>query len=87
MRWGFIPHWWKEVTPPKFSTINARMEDAPHKPMWRDAWYHRRCLIAATHWHEWQKGRRHETAVGVRDEGRRSFHVRGSVFAMDVAGL
>lgn len=54
-RWGFIPHWWKEIKPPKFSTINARSEEAAGKPLWRDAWKHHRCLIAATHWYEWQK--------------------------------
>ena len=54
-RWGFIPHWWKEVQPPKFSTINARSEELADKPLWREAWKHHRCLIAATHWYEWQK--------------------------------
>jgi putative SOS response-associated peptidase YedK len=23
--------------------------------MWRDAWKHRRCLIPATHYYEWQQ--------------------------------
>lgn len=54
-RWGFIPHWWKETTPPKFSTINARSEEAASKPLWREAYLHRRCLIAATHWYEWKQ--------------------------------
>lgn len=54
-RWGFIPHWWKEVKPPKFSTINARSEEAATKPLWREAWLHRRCLIPATHWYEWRQ--------------------------------
>ncbi len=54
-RWQFIPHWWKEVSPPKFSSINARCEEAAVKPLWRDAWRKRRCLIPATHWYEWQR--------------------------------
>ncbi|HOV56429.1 MAG TPA: SOS response-associated peptidase [Rhodanobacteraceae bacterium] len=54
-RWGFIPHWWKEVAPPRFSTINARSEEASAKPLWREAWLHARCLIPATHWYEWRK--------------------------------
>lgn len=54
-RWGFIPRWWKQAKPPTFSTINTRSEDAANKPLWRDAWKHHRCLIAATHWYEWQK--------------------------------
>ncbi|MGA7298407.1 MAG: SOS response-associated peptidase [Rhodanobacteraceae bacterium] len=54
-RWQFIPHWWKDVNPPKFSSINARSEEAGEKPLWRDAWRKRRCLIPATHWYEWQR--------------------------------
>jgi putative SOS response-associated peptidase YedK len=53
-RWGFIPHWWKEIKPPTFS-INARQEEAATKPMWRDAYVQRRCLIPATHWYEWRQ--------------------------------
>jgi putative SOS response-associated peptidase YedK len=53
-RWGFIPHWWKDVKAPTFS-INARQEEAAIKPMWRDAWLQRRCLIPATHWYEWRQ--------------------------------
>lgn len=54
-RWGLIPHWWRQSTPPKFNTINARSEDAATKPMWRDAWRRQRCLIPATHWYEWME--------------------------------
>jgi len=53
-RWGFIPHWWKNAAPPTFS-INARVEEAAAKPMWRDAWRFQRCLIPATHWYEWRQ--------------------------------
>ncbi|MGH8528852.1 MAG: SOS response-associated peptidase, partial [Nevskiales bacterium] len=53
-RWGFIPHWWSEPKPPT-NTINARSEEAARKPMWRHAWLHSRCLIAATHWYEWRQ--------------------------------
>lgn len=52
MRWGLIPPWWKNDRPPAFS-INARCEEAPTKPMWRDAVQYQRCLIPATAWHEW----------------------------------
>lgn len=52
MRWGFIPFWWKNEKPPQ-STFNARSEDAPGKPMWRDAVRRSRCLIPATGWYEW----------------------------------
>lgn len=53
-RWGLIPHWWKGATPPKL-TINARVEEASAKPMWRDAWRRARCLIPAEGWYEWRE--------------------------------
>ncbi len=53
-RWGLIPHWWKNAAPPTFS-INARVEEAAGKPMWRDAWKFQRCLVPATHWYEWRR--------------------------------
>ena len=35
-RWGLVPHWWKKDAPPTH-TINARLEEAAGKPMWRDS--------------------------------------------------
>lgn len=52
-RWGLIPHWWKQEKPPTF-TINARLEEAAGKPMWRDAMRRSRCLLPAEGWYEWQ---------------------------------
>lgn len=60
-RWGFIPHWWKEAKPPRFSH-NARVEEAASKPMWRDAMREEtggaRCLVPAQGWYEWQESGR-----------------------------
>ena len=53
-RWGLIPHWWKQVKPPTF-TINARLEEAAGKPMWRDPMRSSRCLLPAEGWYEWQE--------------------------------
>lgn len=75
-RWGFIPHWWKEINPPKFSTINARSEEAEKKPMWREAFKTSRCLIPATHWYEWQ-----ETAAGKQPHALTSPNGKGFMFA------
>lgn len=52
-RWGLIPHWWKQDKPPAHS-INARLEEAAGKPMWRDPLRHARCLLPAEGWYEWQ---------------------------------
>ncbi|WP_370599541.1 SOS response-associated peptidase [Pseudomonas nitroreducens] len=53
-RWGLIPLWWKKEKPPTFS-FNARSEEAATKPMWRDAIRHRRCLMPAAGWYEWNE--------------------------------
>ena len=53
-QWGFIPHWWKALKAPSHN-INARLESAADKPLWRQAWRRSRCLIPATLWYEWQK--------------------------------
>jgi len=52
-RWGLIPHWWKQDKAPTF-TINARLEEAAGKPMWRDPMRRSRCLLPAEGWYEWQ---------------------------------
>jgi putative SOS response-associated peptidase YedK len=53
-RWGLIPHWWKQDKAPSF-TINARLEEAAGKPMWRDPMRRSRCLLPAEGWYEWQE--------------------------------
>lgn len=52
-RWTFVPQWWSADEAPR-ATINARAESAAHKPMWRDAFVRRRCLLPAMGWYEWQ---------------------------------
>ena len=53
-RWGLVPHWWqKPLAEFKLTTFNARSEEAAGKPMFRDAWARRRCLIPAIGWYEW----------------------------------
>jgi putative SOS response-associated peptidase YedK len=62
-RWGLIPHWWKDLKRPTF-TINARVEEAAGKPMWRDAWRRARCLIPAEGWYEWRELERVDRRTG-----------------------
>jgi putative SOS response-associated peptidase YedK len=53
-RWGLVPHWWrKPVAELKAATFNARAEEAAAKPMFRDAWVARRCLVPAIGYYEW----------------------------------
>ena len=53
-RWGLIPGWAKD--PSKLSLMfNARSEGAIDKPSFRGAMRHKRCLIPASGFYEWQK--------------------------------
>ena len=54
MKWGFVPHFVK-ADRPDIQPINARVESASQKPLFRDAYARRRCLIPATGFYEWQK--------------------------------
>lgn len=57
MRWGFIPSWVKD--PSTFSlVINARAETVLEKPSFRAAIRHRRCLVPADGYYEWQASAR-----------------------------
>jgi putative SOS response-associated peptidase YedK len=53
-RWGLIPSWTKEINT-GYSTINARAETVAEKPSFRSAFEHRRCLIPADGFFEWQE--------------------------------
>ncbi|UZR29050.1 SOS response-associated peptidase [Methylococcus mesophilus] len=53
LHWGLIPSWSKE-SKTTFSTINAKSETVAEKPAFRGAFRHRRCLILADGYYEWQ---------------------------------
>jgi putative SOS response-associated peptidase YedK len=56
MRWGMVPHFAKNLADFKgFSTINAKAETLTTKPMWRDSFHRRRCLVPADGFYEWKK--------------------------------
>jgi len=56
VRWGLIPGWVKD--PDDFSTlVNARSETVMGKPSFKNAIKHRRCLIPADGFYEWQGAR------------------------------
>lgn len=52
--WGLIPFWAKEKSIGQ-KAINARAESVAEKPMFRDAYQKRRCLIPASGFYEWNK--------------------------------
>lgn len=47
MAWGFT----HQATPKPLA--NCRVETADSKPLWRDSWYRRRCVIPASWYYEW----------------------------------
>ena len=51
VKWGFKPDW---VTAKSRLLINARAETVNQKPVFRDAFRKRRCLIIADGFYEWQ---------------------------------
>lgn len=54
VRWGFVPGWARNPDTMR-QPINARAETVAGKPMFRDAFRHRRCLIPADGFYEWQQ--------------------------------
>jgi putative SOS response-associated peptidase YedK len=53
-RWGLVPFWAKDLRIGAKS-INARSETASTKPMFRDSFERRRCLIPADGFYEWER--------------------------------
>jgi putative SOS response-associated peptidase YedK len=51
MRWGFVPFWAKDA---KGMQINARSETVATKPMFRDSFSRKRCILPADGFYEWE---------------------------------
>jgi putative SOS response-associated peptidase YedK len=52
LSWGF-----EGATEGELRPINARIETAASKPLFREAWKERRCIIPADGWYEWKADR------------------------------
>jgi len=53
MRWGLVPAWAKSLTDTPL-LINARLDGIATKPSFEASFRHRRCLIPADGFYEWQ---------------------------------
>jgi len=54
LRWGLIPSWAKDPAI-SYKLINTRSETVSEKPSFRYAFKHRRCVILADGFYEWQR--------------------------------
>ncbi|MBY0421407.1 MAG: SOS response-associated peptidase [Parvularculaceae bacterium] len=78
MRWGFVPSWAKKDYFEKVGSkplINARAETAAEKPVFRNAFKRRRCLLPADGFYEWSGAPGAKTPYRIRrkDEGLFAF--------------
>ena len=75
MRWGLIPYWAKDASvAPK--AINAMSETAAEKPLFREAFRKRRCLIPADGFYEWKQvgpKLKQPYNIGLADDGLFAF--------------
>jgi putative SOS response-associated peptidase YedK len=60
MRWGLIPHWAKDEKI-AYKMINARVETLTQRPAFRGLLSHKRCLVPASGFYEWQGEGRDKT--------------------------
>ena len=54
MQWGLVPSWVSQPTT-GHRMINARVETVGEKPAFRESVAHRRCVVPADGFYEWQK--------------------------------
>jgi putative SOS response-associated peptidase YedK len=76
LEWGLIPFWSRDRGGAS-RRINARAESLLQKPMFRDSFAQRRCLIVADGFFEWVKEGKHKQPVLIKREDGRPFAFAG----------
>jgi putative SOS response-associated peptidase YedK len=78
MRWGLVPYWWSKPLKQLPATFNARSDGVETKPMYRDAFKKRRCVIPISGFYEWRQ----------MADGKQPFFISGvDAPVLSVAGL
>ena len=78
MRWGLVPYWWSKPLKQLPATFNARSDTVASKPMYRDAFKRRRCVIPMSGFYEWRQ----------MEDGKQPFFISGAETpVLSVAGL
>ena len=78
MRWGLVPYWWSKPLKQVPATFNARSDTVATKPMFRDAFKRRRCVIPMSGFYEWRQ----------MADGKQPFFISGTdAPVLSVAGL
>ena len=78
MRWGFMAPWMRDYAQTfKYSTFNARSEDAFAKPMWRSAVAEHRCIVPANGFYEWVATPNGKQPYFIQPKGRDVFGFAG----------
>jgi putative SOS response-associated peptidase YedK len=81
MRWGLSPFWAgdaKAAAKIAYSTINARAETVATAPAFREALRHRRCLVPADAFYEWQTlDRKHKQPFAIALSNREPYGFAG----------
>lgn len=74
LKWGLIPSWAKDPTIGS-KMINARSETVDEKPSFKSALKHRRCIIPASGFYEWQEvdGKKHPLYIKLKDDSLMMF--------------
>jgi putative SOS response-associated peptidase YedK len=75
-RFGLVPHWAKDVKV-GVRMLNARSETAAEKPAYREAFEHRRCLVLADGFYEWQREGKRRKPHWFHFADRRPFALAG----------